>query len=187
MSERARRDLVERARALVEAVGTTGADDAVMKRVSEALAGVSDALGPVPGASVPAPSFAEAAGAPSYHAAQFNVALPDVAMTFADGGVEATVRLGRVYEGPRGAVHGGVVALLMDTLLASLVQQTGLLCVTASLTVDYRARTPLEQNLRLVGRVDSVGEKKVLASGSILCSGNPTAEARGLFVRVPFR
>jgi acyl-coenzyme A thioesterase PaaI-like protein len=116
-----------------------------------------------------------------------NPALPGVPMTFADGEVWASLELSEIYQGPRGSGHGGMLSCLMDTLLASLVQQQGLKCVTASLAVDYRARTPLHRPLHLHGRLLGTEGRKVRAVGTISADGRVTVEATGVFVRVAER
>src|SRR5699024_10517280 len=98
---------------------------------------------------VPAPTYRESVGALSYHAAVNNPALPPVPMSFINGEAWSSLLLDELYEGPRDSAHGGVLSCLMDTFLASLVQHHGHLCVTASLTTDYRARTPLYRSLDL--------------------------------------
>lgn len=98
-------------------------------------------------------------------------------------GVEGVVTFGRYFLGGNGAVHGGAVALLFDEVLGRLSDTGGRPPArTASLTVDFRAVTPVGRPLRVRARIDGeVGRKRHLAGelwdGDVLC-----AEARGLFV-----
>lgn len=183
----ARERLVAATRALTQAVGTTDAHEDELVVAAERLLELVPVLSTRTVPTVPAPSFDESVGAGSYRAAAFNPALAAVDMTFRDGRALACVTLDSVYEGPRGCVHGGVISYLMDTLLASLVQHEGHLCVTASLTVDYRGLTPLHQPLELDAAIAGIDGRKVLATGTIGAGGRVTAEATAVFVTVSAR
>ena len=60
-----------------------------------------------------------------------------------DGRAEGRVTLGKPHEGPPGLVHGGVVATLLDHVLARAVRAAGRGGLTATLTVTYRRPVPL--------------------------------------------
>jgi len=95
-----------------------------------------------------------------------------------------TVTFGHVYEGPRGAVHGGFIAAMFDVILisaASIAQVAGL---TGTLTVRYRKPTPLRLPIRYEAWVDEVFERKVLVKGVSTVDGVVLAEAEGIFIRV---
>ena len=180
--------LVEATRDLALSVATTDVDPAEMAAATASLAGWSERLGAgqrLP--SAPAPTYREAVGAPRYDSGAHNPGLPAVPMTFAEGQASARLTLNELYEGPRDHVHGGVLSFLMDTLLASLVQHHGLLCVTASLTTNYRARTPLHRPLDLSAHLVEVGTRKVHAAGSIRVEDRVTLEATALFITVDDR
>ena len=66
------------------------------------------------------------------------VAPPMVATDTADGRATGRVTLGKPHEGPPGLVHGGVVATLLDHVLARAVRAAGRGGLTATLTVTYR-------------------------------------------------
>jgi acyl-coenzyme A thioesterase PaaI-like protein len=98
-----------------------------------------------------------------------------------------TVTFGHVYEGPPGAVHGGIVAAMFDLALgsaASLAQRPGL---TGTLTVRYRKATPLYREIRYEAWIDRVEERKVLVAATSTCDGDVLADAHGIFVRVDQR
>jgi len=95
-----------------------------------------------------------------------------------------TVTFGHVYEGPPGAVHGGMVAAMFDLVLgaaSSFTEQPGL---TGTLTVRYRRPTPIDRPIRYEAWVDRVEERKVLVAGSSWSDDTLLAEGEGIFVRV---
>ena len=94
---------------------------------------------------------------------------------------------GAAYEGPPGCVHGGFVAAAFDEVLGSTQSLSGAPGMTASLTVHYRAPTPLHTELRFVGRLDRVEGRKIHTSGEIWAGEVLCAEAEGLFISIDFR
>lgn len=102
-----------------------------------------------------------------------------------------TATFTHVYEGPPGAVHGGIVAAAFDMVLgsaASMAKRPGL---TGTLTVRYRKSVPLYQPIRFEGWIDEVGERKTMVAGRAVLhneSGHVLlAEAEGVFVVIPER
>lgn len=178
--------LVEATRQLAAAVGRTDVDAETMLLVTRQIEALVAPLEARLLEGVPRTSFQDAVGAEDYTWQVHNPALPGVRMTFVDGEARAELPLGlnHLYEGPPGLVHGGVSAMLMDTIVSSAVQFHGHWAVTASLTTDYRHPTPLGSPLTLVGRVEEVDDRKVTTSGELICEGLVTIRARGLFVCV---
>ncbi len=71
----------------------------------------------------------------------------------AAGEVLSPIVVPRRYEGPPGAVHGGIVAAYLDEVLAgAAVHHTGRLYVTGELSVRYVKPTPVEHPLLGRGR-----------------------------------
>src|SRR5437660_5759658 len=71
-----------------------------------------------------------------------------------DEGVLAPVFVARRFEGPRGAVHGGIVTTYLDEILAGAAfRATGRLCVTGEITVRFVKPVPLETPLLGRGRL----------------------------------
>lgn len=92
-------------------------------------------------------------------------------------------RFTEVFEGPPGCIHGGVISLVYDQLLAmaNLVNEQG--GHTASLTVHYRKTTPLHQDLVWTAFTERVDGRKVHARGTCHLGGELLTEAEGLFIR----
>ena len=87
---------------------------------------------------------------------------------------------GPEYEGAGGVAHGAWIAGVMDEAVGSLPQSLGVSCVTASLTVDYRAPVPLGRSLTLTARVRErdarrwsvIAELRLGKSGPMLAQGH---------------
>jgi acyl-coenzyme A thioesterase PaaI-like protein len=93
---------------------------------------------------------------------------------------------GAAYEGPPGCVHGGYVAAAFDEVLGSTQSLSGAPGMTARLTVDYRAPTPLHAELRFVGRLERVDGRKIHTTGQLWAGEVLCAEAEGLFISIDF-
>ena len=99
-----------------------------------------------------------------------------------DKHVHAELRLGALYEGPPGLVHGGVSALILDQMLGEAAAVGGGPGMTGRLTVHYRRPTPLG-DLSSEAWLDSTTGRKSIAKGQVLdAEGNVTVEAEGLFI-----
>jgi acyl-coenzyme A thioesterase PaaI-like protein len=98
-------------------------------------------------------------------------------------GVEGTVSFGRYFLGGGGAVHGGAIPLLFDEILGRLANSGDRPpSRTAYLHTDFRAITPVDEELAVrAWFVSERGRKRIvraeLSHGETLC-----AEAEGLFV-----
>jgi uncharacterized protein (TIGR00369 family) len=89
------------------------------------------------------------------------------------------------FAGWQGIAHGGIVATILDELLAWACTNAGRNCVTAEMTVRYRKPVKTGSPLKGFGRV--TGEKgKLLFTEATLQdeSGNLVAEATGKMMRV---
>lgn len=98
-----------------------------------------------------------------------------------------TVTFGSPFEGPPGHVHGGLIAAVFDEALGAAQCLTERPGMTGSLTVRYRAPTPLHVELRVEARVDSIKGRKITASGQLWAAETLTAEAEGLFISIEER
>jgi len=118
-------------------------------------------------------------------AGRFNPLAPPIEIRFENGEVFGQTTLGKPYIGPPGVAHGGVVAGIMDQLLASAGQSAHVPGVTANMTVHFRRPTPLFEELRLHAWADprDDGSKKRKVHAEIRHRGVVTAEAEALVIR----
>lgn len=101
-----------------------------------------------------------------------------------DGRIQGWARFARFHLGRNGAVHGGAVAMLFDTVLGltSSVLTGGPYQRTAYLHVDYRHIVPIDQELQVEAGVDRVDRRKIFVSGSLRAGETLLAEGSALFV-----
>ncbi len=101
-------------------------------------------------------------------------------------GVDAVVTYDHRHEGPPGHVHGGVIAGAFDLVLAATAGTARRPAVTGTLSIKYRAPTPLHTELRFSGRVQRADDRKVRCVGTATTpDGTVVCEAEGLFIVVP--
>jgi uncharacterized protein (TIGR00369 family) len=113
------------------------------------------------------------------------VAPPMVATQTPDGRATGTVTLGKPHEGPPGLVHGGVVATLLDHVLARAVRAAGRGGLTATLTVTYRRPVRLGVPLLATAGIGATDGRRTTAHARLVAGDDPDttlAEAEGLFV-----
>jgi acyl-coenzyme A thioesterase PaaI-like protein len=95
------------------------------------------------------------------------------------------VTVGKQHEGPPGLVHGGVVATLLDHVLARSARIAGSGGLTATLTVTYRRPVPLGVPLVLTGELGSVEGRRATARARLVAEDDPgttLAEGEALLV-----
>jgi acyl-coenzyme A thioesterase PaaI-like protein len=103
-----------------------------------------------------------------------------------DERIGGVARFRRFHLGRNGAVHGGAVALMFDSLLGftafrltrSLKQRT------AYLHVDYRKIAPIETELQVDAGIDRTDGRKIFVTGRLLDGEAVLAEAEALFVKL---
>jgi len=101
-----------------------------------------------------------------------------------EDGVVSPGVVSRVYEGPPGAAHGGIVAAYLDEILGgAVVRATGKVAVTGELTVRYVRPAPTETPLLGRGRLVADHGRYVDVEGSLeeFGAARVVATARGRF------
>lgn len=109
------------------------------------------------------------------------IALP-VQMDWQPPRAVGLARFDTPYEGPPGCVHGAVLAGVFDAVFNVANLMTDVAGPTASLSLEFERMTPLGAPLRFEGWVDAVDGRKVSTVGHVLCEGEITVKARGLFI-----
>ena len=123
-------------------------------------------------------------GAAATFSQHANPLLPELAVDWAGERLVGRARLLPSYGGPPGLVHGGILALMFDQVLGMLLHGVGRPSLTANLSVDYLAGTPLETDLELVGEVTETAGRRSTAVVTIGPPGTVTARATGTMVTV---
>jgi acyl-coenzyme A thioesterase PaaI-like protein len=110
-------------------------------------------------------------------------------LTFAFEGEEYVTRFlaDPSVQGYHGIVHGGIVATVLDEVMARLVWEKAGPSATARLEVRYRRPVPVRQPIVVRGRITAVrrdGQLYETAATAALDDGTILAEATGLIVRM---
>jgi acyl-coenzyme A thioesterase PaaI-like protein len=92
----------------------------------------------------------------------------------------------RYHLGRNGAVHGGALAMLFDSVLGYTAAKLtrSLYQRTAFLHVNYRNIAPIEKELRVDAAVESSEGRKIFVEGRLLDGETVLADAEALFVRL---
>lgn len=99
--------------------------------------------------------------------------------------IRGAFRIGAEYEGGSGFVHGGIIATLLDEVMAKVSRFVQDRAVTAELTVEYRKPIPVEKDLVVEGWEVSRKGRSLYREGEIRdSSGELLARGRGHFIMV---
>jgi len=110
-------------------------------------------------------------------------------LTFAFDGAEYVTRFtadARV-QGYHGIIHGGIVATLLDEVMARLVWERAGPSATARLDVRYRHPAPVGVPIEVRGRITAVRRASQVyetAATAALADGTVLAEATGMVMRM---
>jgi acyl-coenzyme A thioesterase PaaI-like protein len=104
----------------------------------------------------------------------------------AEDEVGGAVRFRRFHLGRNGAVHGGAVAQMWDSVLGfaayRLTRTHGQR--TAYLHVNYRKIVPIDKELRVDARVDHAEGRKIFITGTLVDGETVLSDAEALFVKL---
>ena len=105
-----------------------------------------------------------------------------------DGRIVCLASIPDTFEGPRGFVHGGIIATLLDEIMSKAVRSHNVVGMTRHMEVDYRRPVPSCMPIRLEGRVYHHEGRKHWAEANILDeAGTVLAHSKGLFIEVKRR
>ncbi len=100
-----------------------------------------------------------------------------------DGDVESRVEIPRAYQGWRGVVHGGIVALLLDEAMAYAAGALGILGVTAELKLRFRQAVPTDRPLVVRGKIEWRRQRVLGITATVNDAGGTLlASAEGKFI-----
>jgi uncharacterized protein (TIGR00369 family) len=87
-----------------------------------------------------------------------------------------------------GRMHGGIAAAMLDETIgrAIMIEQPEIWGVTIDLQLKYKKPVPLEQELRVVGRITSQNKRVFEGSGELLLpDGTVAVVATGRYMKMP--
>ena len=95
---------------------------------------------------------------------------------------------GEEHQGYPGRLHGGLAATILDETIGRSINinQTEVWGVTVEFNVRYRKPVPLDEELRVVGRITKQNRRLFEGSGEILLpDGEIAVEGRGKYIKLP--
>ena len=95
----------------------------------------------------------------------------------------AHVRFSSAHMGHKGVAHGGFIPLVFDEALGVFPVRLDPPARTVSLSVQYRAGAPIDEELTVSARLVRNEGRKVLVRGALHFGDRLLAEAEGLFVQ----
>jgi len=102
-----------------------------------------------------------------------------------DHSVVCLAEIPDTFEGPRGYLHGGIIATLLDEAMSKAVRVGGFIAMTRNMEVDYLRPVPSGKAIRIEGRVTKGEGRKHWVEAKILnAEGTMLAQAKGLFIEV---
>ena len=96
-----------------------------------------------------------------------------------NGRAEAEVTLTPNHQGWKDIVHGGLVATLLDEIMAHAVIDQFPQAVTADLRIRYRRAVPTDQPLIAVGWIDQSDRRRVTAKSELKLADRDVVLAAG--------
>lgn len=99
--------------------------------------------------------------------------------------VTAHTVAGYFFNGINGAMHGGMLSVIFDTVMGRLAMGTEhRVCRTAYLNTQFRSVTPIGERLDIRATVDAVEGRKRFISGQLWHGDTLCATADSLFIEV---
>ena len=106
----------------------------------------------------------------------------------AEGAVVSNAVISDQYEGPRGYVHGGIIATLLDEAMSKANRAQGVTAMTRQMQVEYLRPVPSNAPIRIEGNVTrSEGRKHWTEAKIQNAEGLVLAHATGLFIAITVR
>ncbi|WP_142281676.1 PaaI family thioesterase [Mycobacterium kyorinense] len=171
---------VEAVRLLQDHARAADAPDEVIGEAADLLEKVSDLLAPFDTDEWQSPS-----GRRMDLPMRGNISSIPMKMTKTDDGrIRGWARFRRFHLGRNGAVHGGMVAQLFDSVLGltSAVLTGGPYQRTAYLHLDYRHIVPIEKELQVEAGISRVEGRKIFVAGRLSDGDTLLTEGEALFV-----
>ena len=159
--------------------------DTAIVHISKALESIN-APGGIPGSAAAESHFTDRS---PFYGAMNPLSMPmkmERDVLFGDFGyISGTASFSEPYEGPPGHVHGGYIAAAFDEVLGMTQSLTGRPGMTGTLTIKYRAPTPLHQEILYRGWVDRIEGRKIFTKGTSHIGDTLCAEAEAVFLSMP--
>jgi acyl-coenzyme A thioesterase PaaI-like protein len=190
---RAKHDLAEVTRRLVESVALLDVTELDAADVEALAAGVRDLANRIDalpslrrhGSAATAPYPDGALTERSGISGRSNPLAPPLRLRVEGERTVAAAVYGEAYEGPPGCLHGGFVAAAFDDLLGCAQMASGTAGFTGTPTIKMRKPTPLNTRIDYEAGVTRVSGRRIVCWGRSTADGQLLAEAEGIFITPP--
>jgi acyl-coenzyme A thioesterase PaaI-like protein len=172
---------VEAVRTLQDHTRAADAPDDVITRAADMIEAVTELLAPYE-----ADEWATPSGRRMDLPNRGNIMQVPSDLTTVGDEVEGMVRFRRFHLGRNGAVHGGALAQMWDSVLgfAAFRLTRSLKQRTAYLHVNYRKIAPIDKGLQVDARIDRSEGRKIFVTGRLLDGEDVLCDAEALFVKL---
>lgn len=96
--------------------------------------------------------------------------------------VRGRANLGLTFQGPPGRVHGGVIAAMLDVLMAKTQDISKTMGVTGTLNIRYIKGTPINTDIDMEARILRIDGRKLFCEGRFFVNGEQTVHAEGVWI-----
>jgi acyl-coenzyme A thioesterase PaaI-like protein len=96
--------------------------------------------------------------------------------------VRGRARLDATFQGPPGRVHGGIIAAMLDVLMAKTQDLSRTMGVTGTLNIRYLKGTPLNTDIDMEARILRTEGRKLFCEGRFFVNGEQTVHAEGIWI-----
>jgi acyl-coenzyme A thioesterase PaaI-like protein len=172
---------IEAVRTLQDRTRAADAPDDVVTKAADMIETVSEVLAPYDADEWTTPS-----GRRMDLPNRGNIMQVPAELTTVEDEVDGAVRFRRFHLGRNGAVHGGAVALMWDSVLgfAAFRLARSLKQRTACLHVNYRKIVPIDKDLQVDARIDRSEGRKIFVTGRLFDGDALLCDAEALFVKL---
>lgn len=87
------------------------------------------------------------------------------------------------FEGYQGVIHGGIIATLLDEVMAKIILSKNLMAVTADLSIRYRKPLPVGLRVKVTGEI-TLQKSRTLHTKAILADDKGAVYAEGTAVYI---
>ncbi len=103
-----------------------------------------------------------------------------------DGSIFSEFTLTEKQQGPRGHIHGGASAAILDEVIGVAIWRTGYNVAVVNLNMDFHNAIPIGAKVTVEARMDHQDGRKIFGSGEIyLPDGTLAVSAKGIYVEAP--
>lgn len=175
---------IEAVRTLQDHARAVDAPDGVISEAADLIEKVSDLLGPFDADEWTTPSGRRIDLPNRGNILPVPMRVRHVPVEGTAGRIEGWARFRRFHLGRNGAVHGGALGLLFDSVLGmtSGVITGGPRQRTAYLHINYRQIVPINKELQVDAGVDRVEGRKIFVSGRLSDGDTVLTDSEALFV-----